>query len=147
MILSFNKQQFVDRILEGTKIHTIREDKHNRWKPGNKIHAWYKNPRNVKQNPKTFEIYIWDTNFPGRREAFKEDLEACPGWFKIPKVCKSVQTIDIGPICTRIDGRILTNDEMIKLALNDGFENLTAFYDWFSIPFKGKIIHWTNFKY
>lgn len=37
MILSF-KKQFSEPILKGTKIHTIREDKPNRWKPGNKIH-------------------------------------------------------------------------------------------------------------
>lgn len=37
MILSF-KKQFESKILEGSKIHTIREDKPNRWKEGNKIH-------------------------------------------------------------------------------------------------------------
>lgn len=36
MILAFNPQ-FEPRILSGRKIHTIREDKTNRWKPGNKI--------------------------------------------------------------------------------------------------------------
>ncbi|MBE7411382.1 MAG: hypothetical protein HS129_04840 [Leptospiraceae bacterium] len=37
MILGF-KQQFIRPILDGTKIHTIREDVHNRWHVGNKIH-------------------------------------------------------------------------------------------------------------
>lgn len=37
MILAF-KPQFVPRILSGRKIHTIREDKNNRWQPGKKIH-------------------------------------------------------------------------------------------------------------
>ena len=37
MILGF-KKQFPPMILVGTKIHTIREDKHDRWKAGNKIH-------------------------------------------------------------------------------------------------------------
>ena len=37
MILSF-KKQFVPSILNGDKIHTIREDKHSRWKKGNQIH-------------------------------------------------------------------------------------------------------------
>jgi len=36
MVLGF-EQQFVEPILSGTKIHTIREDKHNRWKPGRSI--------------------------------------------------------------------------------------------------------------
>lgn len=37
MILSF-KEQFIPKILDGTKIHTIREDKKNRWEAGKKIH-------------------------------------------------------------------------------------------------------------
>ena len=37
MILSF-KKQFVQPILDGTKVHTIREDKGNRWTVGKKIH-------------------------------------------------------------------------------------------------------------
>ena len=37
MILSF-KPQFVDKILDGIKIHTIREDPLGRWKSGKLIH-------------------------------------------------------------------------------------------------------------
>lgn len=37
MILGF-KPQFVQPIIDRTKIHTIREDKHNRWVPGKVIH-------------------------------------------------------------------------------------------------------------
>ena len=37
MVLSF-KPQFVEPILNGTKVHTIREDSFNRWKNGMKIH-------------------------------------------------------------------------------------------------------------
>ena len=37
MILSF-KPQFVPKILDGTKKHTIRADKHNRWHNKMTIH-------------------------------------------------------------------------------------------------------------
>ncbi len=37
MIIGF-KPQFVDPILNGTKIHTIRLDPYERWKPGMKMH-------------------------------------------------------------------------------------------------------------
>lgn len=53
MILSF-KKQFLDPIITGSKIHTIRADKPNRWKPGNKIHfatgekLWSENPEECK---------------------------------------------------------------------------------------------------
>lgn len=36
MVIPFNPQ-FVLPILTRTKIHTIREDIHNRWKPGMKM--------------------------------------------------------------------------------------------------------------
>lgn len=37
MVIGF-KEQFVYKILNGTKIHTIREDKHDRWRPGMTMH-------------------------------------------------------------------------------------------------------------
>ena len=53
MILTF-KERFVEPILNSTKIHTIREDKYNRWKKGMKIHFWCGNPRNITKNPYQF---------------------------------------------------------------------------------------------
>lgn len=38
MILSF-KPQFRQKILDGTKIHTIRDDPNDRWQAGKIIHA------------------------------------------------------------------------------------------------------------
>jgi len=38
MVLAF-KKRFVEPIKKGVKIHTIREDKTNRWKSGMKVHA------------------------------------------------------------------------------------------------------------
>lgn len=32
------KTYFEEKILDGIKIHTIREDQHRRWKPGTRIH-------------------------------------------------------------------------------------------------------------
>ena len=37
MILGF-KEQFKNLIIGGVKKHSIREDRHNRWKPGMIIH-------------------------------------------------------------------------------------------------------------
>lgn len=37
MVIGF-KPQFVEPIIFCNKIHTIREDKHNRWKPGMTMH-------------------------------------------------------------------------------------------------------------
>jgi ASC-1-like (ASCH) protein len=128
MLLTFSKDSYVEDIKSGVKIHTIRLDKPNRWKPGMKIHFWRGNPRNVNAKRKSY--------------AFDEG------------VCKSVQTIEIiypteyfNDTIIKVDGRKLTTDEMKLLAWNDGFANLIEFQMHFNYDFKGKIIHWTDFKY
>jgi len=57
MLLTFSRTTFRDRIRSGIKVHTIRDDKTNRWKVGNKIHFWLGNPRNTrgKTNPINLE--------------------------------------------------------------------------------------------
>lgn len=109
------------------KYHTIRKDKHGRWKPGNKIH---------------FVIF----------NRSKKQLQFAP-----VINCVSVQDIKIEwPPKTKpgfreiniyVDGRLLNIFEKKVLALNDGFDTLTAFEIYFGENFTGKIIHWTNFKY
>ena len=124
MVLGF-KPQFKELIENGQKKHTIREDKHGRWKAGRVIHF-----------------------ATGVRTKFYEQFNECK--------CKSVQTISIDydyikPIghCVSvfIDDRSLSPDEIRILAKNDGFEDTSEFFDWFSKDFKGKIIHWTDLKY
>ena len=132
MILGF-KKQFVEPILEGRKIHTIREDSHDRWKPGNTIQ---------------FATGIRTKNY----NCFKEG------------VCLGVQTIQImhtiGTVTVYIDGSAFGSvfhhglddiyeysNDLLDLAKNDGFEDLESFFKWFNKDFKGKLIHWTDFKY
>ena len=132
MILGF-KKQFTLPILRGTKIHTIREDKHNRWKAGAKIHFA------TGVRTKNYAQFTFDT-------------------------CVSVQKIEIehvtGLARVFIDKRLFgeiwhhgfddiyeyTND-LLTLAMNDGFNDLTEFFEWFDKPFIGKIIHWTEKRY
>lgn len=47
----------------------------------------------------------------------------------------------------RIDGRILTSAEVHELAINDGFETLDDFLNYFATDFSGILVHWTTFKY
>lgn len=113
------------------KIHTIREDKNNRWRVGNKIH------------------FVINNRQPNRFQ-FAPVIE-----------CTGVQIIEIEYIDyykegvyeyireVTIDGRLLSNIEVEVLAQNDGFKNADEFFSYFSNYeyFKGKIIHWTNKKY
>ena len=113
------------------KIHTIRADKKNRWKAGKGIH-----------------FKTW-TGKPYRSKTFQ---------FAPVIKCKSVQTISIiydEDLCEKygsepavlVGGKVLWIDEIDQLAINDGFDNTTDFFNWFDSDFEGKIIHWTDYKY
>lgn len=117
MILGF-KKQFVPKILDGTKIHTIREDKHNRWKAGQLIN---------------FATGV-------RTKDYKE--------FKKGKCVSVQKIYIDSESCTiSVDGRWLKKDEMEKLTFNDGFVTWEHLFMWFRDGFSGKIIHWTAYKY
>ena len=113
------KKQFVDPIKNGTKIHSIREDEHDRWKAGNIIH---------------FATGVRTKYY----NCFFED------------VCKSTQDFEIvydDEPFVYIDGKILWVEEIELLAKHDGFNSMEDFFKWFDKDFKGKIIHWTDFRY
>lgn len=103
------------------KLHTIRADEKNRWKKGNKIHSVINN-----RSKKQFQ-------------------------FTPTFICKSTQRFSIEWLTFRfrvkIDGRILSHIEIERLAINDGFEDLKTFLEYFHQNFTGKIIHWTDLKY
>ena len=109
-----------------SKIHTIREDKPDRWKAGNKIHFLI--------NQRT-----------------KDRFQFAP---VIPVI--SVQKIEIKTeldnnqdkkLTVLVDNKKLNDTQLISLALNDGFDSLFKFLMYFKNGFTGKIIHWTNLKY
>lgn len=150
MILSFSKEQFKARILEGSKIHTIRGDQGDRWKPGMTIHFWRGNPRNVKQNPHEFK--------QGTVVSI-ERIIIQPSRRKV-----SVYSLDDDGYLEQFT--TLTTDEVDLLARQDGFESTRQFWAWFNPKtaneyqvgdapfyvsgedyFRGKLIHWTDFKY
>ncbi|MCK9452842.1 MAG: hypothetical protein M0Q90_14200 [Bacteroidales bacterium] len=122
MILGY-KERFKQPILDKTKIHTIREDAHDRWKVGMTIqHATGVRTKNYNQ--------------------FAEGQ--CQSTQRIEIERTSDFLIDT---IVKIDGRKLAENEVRNLAFNDGFQNLVAFYMFFANGFKGKIIHWTELKY
>lgn len=127
MVLSF-KNQFVDKILDGSKIHTIREDKHNRWQVGSLI--------NFATGVRTKDY-----------KQFHQDI------------CTGVQQIIIKPETKEIfipqhdnsmtyvvNGK-MTPIGVYQLAIHDGFNHVSEFWEFFNKPFEGNIIHWTDFKY
>lgn len=110
------------------KIHTIRHDEKERWKAGNDIH------------------FVINNRTPNRYQ------------FAPVVKCISVQEINIvywynpktemfDKPTVYIDKKVLTKKEVEQLAINDGFDNTQAFFEYFDTSFNGKIIHWTNTKY
>ena len=125
------------------KHHTIREDKNDRWKAGNKIDFFI----NCRQ---------------------KDMFRFAP---VLPVV--SVQKIEIKWSSCKSQARIFIdnndfatfknhNDNFgfrdlqypnnkkpqgLSLVVNDGFETIEDFVAYFENDFTGKIIHWTNLKY
>lgn len=111
------KPQFKDKILNGTKIHTIREDKHKRWKTGRKI---------------TFATGVRTKN----RNVFLEGECTYVDRIAIFPHQKKVWMYS----------KPLNNDEIEILSKNDGFDNVEDFWKWFEAKGANdyRLIHWTN---
>ena len=113
------------------KIHTMREDAHNRGKAGRKIEMVY------------------------RGAGYKIIDHFNKGIPELEK-CVSVQKVDIKygsnffgfqAVIIAVDGRVLDEYERITLAKNDGFDSIEDFFCWFGKNWSGYILHWTDFRY
>lgn len=116
------------------KIHTIREDKNNRWQIGDKIDFFI----NCRQpNMQRFAPVI--------------TVESVQN-IEIIYVPFGDKKQDARPF-VRVDGRLIYDvgqtlwSQMKEFAENDGFESVNDFFEYFNKDFTGKIIHWTNIKY
>jgi len=135
MIIGFNKQ-FPDKIIKGTKKHTIREDKHDRWHAGMKMHM-ATGVRTKKQNCFKLDIcngvqniiIIWDrSSLIMNKATVYIDNKNIGGYFPELKYFNCTSTIE-------------------QLAKNDGFYSVREFFAWFDENFTGKLIHWTDLRY
>jgi hypothetical protein len=128
MILGF-KKQFVPLILNGTKIHTIREDQKNRWKVGMKIH--------MATGVRTKEY-----NQFAIAKVTKIDSIAI-AWHRHHTPEEVNQTVLVYINENRFSWSSKTIQELVK---NDGFNTMEEFFEWFNEDFTGKIIHWELIK-
>jgi len=152
MILSFKKKfrwidpngkflntNFEQKILERTKIHTIREDPTDRWKAGNKIN-FVTGARSKNYN----EFYLgecYSVQYISIRHSLMNG--------------KKHIVVTVGD--TPQDPKVLYNgarnnptqhENVLQLAKNDGFDSIENFFKFFRKDiFVHKLIHWTDFKY
>lgn len=109
------------------KLHTIREDKNDRWKAGNDIH--------MVINNRTKDRFQF------------APVVKCVSVQEIEISCKSNWWMEDIPCWVGVDGYDLTDDEIKTLAINDGFPSVEAFFQFFDKDFNGKIISWVYVKY
>ena len=121
MVLGF-KKQFVPKILDGAKIHTIREDKTRRWKKGMEIHFA------TGVRTKDYD------QFKGGECTMVQEIKMNPS---------------TGEVLVERHGQFfpLSDYYKAKLIEQDGFDSEDEFWEWFNEPFEGVLIHWTNYFY
>ena len=146
MILGFTKvfkvngktkpTDFRQKVLEGRKVHTIRADINQRWKPGRKIQ--------FATGART-KYY----------ECFKEGECVSIQEFEVKQMIMvssqcAYRKSDDRIYSVLVDGNMLTIDKVEVLAKNDGFDSIDEFFSWFTQDpegFVGRLIHWTDLKY
>lgn len=111
------------------KLHSIREDKHDRWHAGRMIHPVINN-RSKNQ-------FQFSPAFPC---VSTQKIEI--KWGELTYDNKTFKTLQV-----IVDGETLETNEIKQLARNDGFKNDAQFMAWFDHDFTGKIIHWTDLRY
>jgi hypothetical protein len=113
MILSF-QPQFVEKVLNGSKLNTIRENAGDRWIKGTKIHFYKGNPRNVSQNPYQFGEGVVTEVLP---------IQILPNENKVFVAALPVLDLEV-------------------FARADGFTSWAAMRAFFPNDFEGSIIFW-----
>jgi hypothetical protein len=117
------------------KYHTIREDKHDLWRPLKKIHPVIGN--------RTKKRFQFAPEIPCKSV---QKIEIRNSEMTIPKGLKLPAVWIDGKLFYDIAG--INKDKMQTLAENDGFESIEAFFDYFiQDHYVGKIIHWTDLRY
>lgn len=104
------------------KVHTIRRDPEGFWHPGMEI---------------AMVIYK-DTS---------DEFQFVPMLH-----CTSIQKIEIRQSAEErysvsVDGKILDEQQLNNLAINDGFPSAEELLSYFSGNFSGRILHWTALRY
>jgi hypothetical protein len=130
------------------KIHSMRLDPHDLWKPGMSIQMVYRGPK----------YSILDHFNKGIPE-----LERCISTQRIEVTFNDRITPVMRPCCIKIDNKIYWEGFVSKsgtscgseadrlrielLATNDGFVDSIQFFRWFKKDFTGKIIHFSDYRY
>jgi hypothetical protein len=117
------------------KIHTIRADEKDRWKPGVLIDFFI----NCRQK----NMFRFAPRLPVVSTQKVEIRWYNPDGAKFVRVSiddQSFARVDF-------DKEIFVSGKMLELAQNDGFDSVEEFFEYFNEDYVGKIIHWTDKRY
>lgn len=117
------------------KLHTIREDKNNRWKVGTKIdffiNARQKNMFRFAPVLPVVSTQVFEINWHSSNEKL---------FVRVYIDGKSFARIDF-------DKELYVSGQMLDFVNSDGFDTIEDFFDYFDKDYVGKIIHWTDLEY
>ena len=125
---------FPQKIMDGIKIHTFREDPHKKWHKGRLIH------HATGVRTKYYNCFLKNECTGVQTVKILYEVFHC-------EVLKVEVLIDDLLIYFRGYDRIDGESEMKQLAKNDGFDSVEDFFKWFNSDFSGVIVHWTDFRY
>lgn len=122
-----------------SKIHTIREDKNDRWKPGVMIDFFI--------NARTKQMFRFA---PRVKVVSVQKIEITYFDEQNPKFTAQLSKIAAeyyNEVEVVVDNEVLNAKAINELAQNDGFDTIEDFFAYFNTDFTGKIIHWTDKRY
>jgi hypothetical protein len=117
------------------KLHTFREDIHDRWKAGTMIDFFI----NVRQK----NMFRFAPVLPviGTQKVMIV-------WYELfGKRMVRVFIDGKSFAMVKFADELIITGNMLELAQNDGFDTVEEFFEYFNKDFKGKIIHWTDLRY
>lgn len=130
MLLTFARDTFAHKIIQGSKIHTIRVDYNRRWVEGRRIDFWRGNPRNIRMKP------------------FKFGVATCD---KVVEIMLDLSSSNSMKWVMKIDG-VRTEawesglSPFTLLAVQDGFTDAYEMRQFFPEKFNGRLIYWRGFQ-
>lgn len=123
------------------KLHTIRKDELNRWKPGMSVQGYYH--ARTKRSRKIFDgqcVSVQSIKITYRQNnGFSQSVE-----IQIDKKVWMV-VLNIHPVTGEYEMHNIP-ETIYDLIINDGLTP-QQFFKWFNVNFEGKIIHFTDLKY
>lgn len=145
-----NAEYFLQQQQLKPKLHTLRTDAHNRWKPGMLIHMVY--GMRTKQCKRIAPVVacasVQEVEIV-RLDADGWNKDNCPDYDNSVFAWIRRTGWDFEPkrFLVYVDGVCLRPYMIEQLALNYGFNCSVDFFQYFNTTQTLRLIHWTNLKY